>query len=575
MFRKNVASQNIPFLLIKAADGTALTGATVTAYRCIDGAAQAAVTGSVTEKANGQYLFAPSQADMNGNNIGFLFTATSAIPVHITIVTTAADPTDSVRFGLTSLPNAAASAVGGLPVAVDTSGRVDVLKINGTSQTARDIGASVLLSSGTGTGQLSLSAGLVTLAGVTHTGAVIPTVTTTTNLTNAPTAGDFTSTMKTSLNAATPASVTTVTGNVNGSVASCAAATLTGDLTATMKSSVTAAVPTAGSIWDVTLASHLTAGTTGNALNAAGAAGDPWTTAIPGAYGAGTAGSIVGNNLNAKVGDVKAKTDNLPASPAAVGSNMGTVTSVTGAVGSVTTVSDKTGYSLTVTPPTAVQVRTEMDSNSTKLANLDATVSSRLSPAGTLATVTTLTNAPTDSASVVAIKAKTDQLIFTGGNVNANATVDTSSIAGAVWDVTNASHLTAGTTGKALSTASSGGVDISALASGVWNEPLAAHPTAGTAGKVLASAMTVIGSGNTAVNENTGGTDNLRYVDSGGNGVDNGSVEVYQGNNLMGSTTTKADGRWLTSIYLDTGFTYRIDFYKQGVYQTSSRSVVI
>jgi hypothetical protein len=45
--------------------------------------------------------------------------------------------------------------------------------------------------------------------------------------------------------------------------------------------------------------------------------------------------------------------------------------------------------------PTAVQIRQEMDSNSTKLANLDTTVSSRLAPSGTLATVTTLTNAPT------------------------------------------------------------------------------------------------------------------------------------------------------------------------------------
>ena len=45
--------------------------------------------------------------------------------------------------------------------------------------------------------------------------------------------------------------------------------------------------------------------------------------------------------------------------------------------------------------PTAVEIRQEMDSNSTKLANLDATVSSRLAPNGTLATVTTLTNAPT------------------------------------------------------------------------------------------------------------------------------------------------------------------------------------
>lgn len=51
-------------------------------------------------------------------------------------------------------------------------------QLGGTSQTGRDIGTSVLLSSGTGTGQISLSSGLVTLAGVTHTGAVIPTVTT-------------------------------------------------------------------------------------------------------------------------------------------------------------------------------------------------------------------------------------------------------------------------------------------------------------------------------------------------------------------------------------------------------------
>ena len=53
--------------------------------------------------------------------------------------------------------------------------------------------------------------------------------------------------------------------------------------------------------------------------------------------------------------------------------------------------------------PSVVQIREEMDSNSTKLANLDTTVSSRLAPNGTLATVTTLTNAPTvPSASAIA-----------------------------------------------------------------------------------------------------------------------------------------------------------------------------
>jgi hypothetical protein len=75
---------------------------------------------------------------------------------------------------------------------------------------------------------------------------------------------------------------------------------------------------TADAVWDEAIVGHLSGGTTGAALNAAGSAGDPWTTPVPGAYGAGTAGFIIGGNLDAKVSLVKAKTDNLPAAPAAV-----------------------------------------------------------------------------------------------------------------------------------------------------------------------------------------------------------------------------------------------------------------
>jgi hypothetical protein len=53
--------------------------------------------------------------------------------------------------------------------AVDANGRVDVIKIAGTTQTARDLGASVLLSPGTGTGQVSLSSGAVTVGALTTT----------------------------------------------------------------------------------------------------------------------------------------------------------------------------------------------------------------------------------------------------------------------------------------------------------------------------------------------------------------------------------------------------------------------
>lgn len=64
--------------------------------------------------------------------------------------------------------------------------KVDTTTWNGTAVATPDTAGYVkaTIKGGTGTGEVSLSSGLVTLAGVTHTGAVIPTVTTTTTATN-------------------------------------------------------------------------------------------------------------------------------------------------------------------------------------------------------------------------------------------------------------------------------------------------------------------------------------------------------------------------------------------------------
>lgn len=116
--------------------------------------------------------------------------------------------------------------------------------------------------------------------------------------------------------------------------------------------SIPTAATVADAVWDEAIAGHVAAGSTGEALSAAGAAGDPWTTALPGAYGAGTAGKLIGDNINATISSrasqtsvddvptnaelatalgtaddavlaqvalVKAKTDLIPAAPAAVG----------------------------------------------------------------------------------------------------------------------------------------------------------------------------------------------------------------------------------------------------------------
>lgn len=109
MFRKNTGSQYLFFALVNASTGAALTGASVTAKVAIDNAAQVTATNAVVELAGGQYKLPIAPADVNGNNIGFLFTATNAIPVNITVVTTAADPTNATTFGLTNLDAAVTS----------------------------------------------------------------------------------------------------------------------------------------------------------------------------------------------------------------------------------------------------------------------------------------------------------------------------------------------------------------------------------------------------------------------------------------------------------------------------------
>jgi hypothetical protein len=79
---------------------------------------------------------------------------------------------------------------------------------------------------------------------------------------------------------------------------------------------------------------------------------------------------------------IKAKTDNLPASPAAV-SDIPTADIAAIKASTDNLPSDPADQSLVesaisaLSIPTVVQIRTEMDSNSTKLANLDATISSR------------------------------------------------------------------------------------------------------------------------------------------------------------------------------------------------------
>lgn len=93
MYLKNTSGQFVCFQLLLTASGAIATGLTPAVRRCIDGTF-AAGGGTITEDTGtGGYKYAMSQADSNGNNISFFFTATGAIPVCINILTTTANPT--------------------------------------------------------------------------------------------------------------------------------------------------------------------------------------------------------------------------------------------------------------------------------------------------------------------------------------------------------------------------------------------------------------------------------------------------------------------------------------------------
>lgn len=129
MYRKNVAGQFIHFQGVDVSTGGIKSGVTWTVRRSIDGTF-AAATGTATEDStNGWYKFALSQADTNGNNIGFNFTGTGAVPQTVNIITDGSPPD-------VNLKNAAGTAV---TLDANSVLNVSTKYVGGTLQTAGDI----------------------------------------------------------------------------------------------------------------------------------------------------------------------------------------------------------------------------------------------------------------------------------------------------------------------------------------------------------------------------------------------------------------------------------------------------
>lgn len=309
MLRKNVSGQFVHIQGVSASTGGILTGATWTMRRCLDGTFAAGGATITEDSTNGWYKVALTQADTNGNDVGYNFTATGAIPQTINDTTTACDPTTATNFGITSLPTTAVTTNGSLI----TAG-------TGTSQISPSAGGvdiqTIKTNAVVNGGTITFPTG-ATLASTTNITA--GTIATVTNLTNAPTAGDFTATMKASITTAVP----TVAGIATGVWTD----TTAGDFTTAL--SIGKSVLNGVALGTGLTINGYTGNTpqTGDAFARIGSTGSGLTSLAPSATALSTA-----NWTNVRAGYL----DNLSAGAVALASGV-----------IVTTNNDKTGYALT------------------------------------------------------------------------------------------------------------------------------------------------------------------------------------------------------------------------------------
>lgn len=385
--KKGATDQSVIIRIVDSGDGTPETavehntsgidlfyrreGATVTSITeaALSALSDAHSDGGIEHIGGGYYrLDIPDAAfatGVNGVFIGGTITGMVVIGCYVHLVDY--DPQDTVRLGLTALPNAAADAAGGLPISDAGGFDVDNRHPSATSignmnivfntdfatnySTANDqwvVSASAVASvTGNVGGSVSGTVGSVVGAVGSVTGAV----------------GSVTGAV-----GSVTGSVGSVAGNVTGSIGSLAAQAKA-DVNAEVDSAIEtyhldhllaatydpaskpgaadallnelvesdagvarftanaleqgpgvsapSAADIADAVWEEAIADHSgTTGSTAEALNAAGAAGDPWTTALPGAYGAGSAGKIIGDNINATISS--------RATPAQVATELGT-----------------------------------------------------------------------------------------------------------------------------------------------------------------------------------------------------------------------------------------------------------
>jgi len=191
--KQSTTAYPLVFLMVDSTDHvTAKTGLSPTVTLSKAGGSFASPSGAVTEIANGWYKVAGNATD--SGTLGPLIlhaTGTAADPVDILFEVVAFDPQDSVRLGLTALPNASAAASGGLLISGSNSGTTTLGALTVTGATtltgaisatnaSNDLRVNGVAAGGSGGVLISGSnSGTTTLGALTITGNTLHSGTTT------------------------------------------------------------------------------------------------------------------------------------------------------------------------------------------------------------------------------------------------------------------------------------------------------------------------------------------------------------------------------------------------------------
>jgi hypothetical protein len=446
------ARRRIPVLLVDITDGfTPETGVlTPTINISKNGATVATGAGTWTEIGNGQYYyeFTAGEVDTLGWIAVNIEKATVSRDYNSVVQVMAYDAFDIVRLGLTSLPNVASGSAGGIITSGTGTSQLNVSAGNVAGSVASVVGAVGSVTGNVGgsvasvTGNVGGSVASVTGAVGSVTGNVGGNVT--------GSVGSFTTTAIQSIWDDLSANNTVVgsigkliVDNLNSPVGSVPANVWTVATRTITGGSLTVAPPTAAQVatqvWSEALPGTYTSGQAGFKLNAAGSAADPWATALPGAYAAGSAGNIIGNRLDASITSRMASFT-LP-------TNFSALTISIGGAVTAGTVSDKTGYSLGAS-------------------QTFSTTGSVGSVTGAVASVTGAVGSVTGSVGSVTGNV--------GGNVTGSVGSFSSTAIQSIW--TNATRTI---TGGSLTVAP---LTASETAGAVWNSLTSAYTTNGTYG---------------------------------------------------------------------------------------------